>query len=84
LIDARGRPSWRPLPVRAPAGGDATPEGQKRPRDTNQLGKLMVDILTGDHAGCFRRLECAVHCCMGSTVTLVQEEGKVAVLSRVN
>ncbi len=24
------------------------PKGQKRPRDTNQLAKLMVDILTGD------------------------------------
>jgi hypothetical protein len=23
------------------------PKGGKRPRDTNQLGKLMVDILTG-------------------------------------
>jgi hypothetical protein len=23
------------------------PKGQKRPRDTNQLAKLMVDILTG-------------------------------------
>jgi hypothetical protein len=23
-------------------------KGQKRPRDTNQLAKLMVDILTGD------------------------------------
>lgn len=23
------------------------PKGKKRPRDTNQLGKLMVDILTG-------------------------------------
>jgi len=24
------------------------PKGQKRPRDTNQLAKLMVDILTGE------------------------------------
>ena len=24
------------------------PKGEKRPRDTNQLGKLMVDILTGE------------------------------------
>ena len=24
------------------------PTGQKRPRDTNQLAKLMVDILTGE------------------------------------
>jgi hypothetical protein len=24
------------------------PEGQKRPRDTNQLAKLIVDILTGE------------------------------------
>ncbi len=24
------------------------PKGEKRPRDTNQLAKLMVDILTGE------------------------------------
>jgi hypothetical protein len=24
------------------------PKGEKRPRDTNQLAELMVDILTGD------------------------------------
>ena len=38
-------PLWRKL-LRAKMS--SKPQGKKRPRDTNQLAKLMVDILTGE------------------------------------
>jgi hypothetical protein len=40
---ARGFGRWRKFPLR----GREMTKTPKRPRDTNQLAKLMVDILTG-------------------------------------